>query len=262
MVGDLRPGLLGLHEVGHEVVPALPVGLLHEAQALLPVLHQVVGVRDLLLVGEIPPGHGAAGVRPPLERVDLVDVLAEEGQDRDGRHVVGQVPDEVARAVLTIEHPLEEAGHVVPDERFERLVAARGERLLHDAADPGVLRRHAGGEPRVGGEPALLHDPPGHGTAFAHRRLGVLGAEGLPVPEDGLDVLVAGHHPVADPLVVHDRLLGPEGPVGREGVVLPEGLVAVVGHGAPGGRGGRLVLCGGHRCSFETGRAVDHQHGR
>jgi hypothetical protein len=51
----------------------------------------------------------------------------------------------------------------------------------------------------------------------------------VPVLEDRLHVVVPGHDPVADPLVVHDRLLGPQSCIGRKRVVLGERFIAVMG---------------------------------
>ena len=228
MVGDFGAVLLRFDQVRGEVVAAFLVRHPDQPQALLPVLHQVVGVRDLFLVGEVAPRHRGAGIAPALEGVDLGDVGADQGQDGDGGDVVGEVPDQVAAAFRSGQHLFEQCDDVLPDERLQRLVPAGGERLLHHRADAGVLRRAAGGQARVGGEAAVVHDLLGRGTAFADRRLGVFAGEGLPVFEDGLDVVIAGDDVEADPLVEHHGLLGPEFGVGGEGILHLERLVAVV----------------------------------
>jgi len=97
--------------------------------------------------------------------------------------------------------------------------------------------RAAGGEPGVGGEAAVVHDLPGGGATLTDGGLGVLAGEGLPVLEDGLDVVVAGNDVEADPLVEHHRLFGPQLFVGGEGILHLERLVAVV----PGGGFGAVA---------------------
>ena len=71
MVGDLGAVGLCLDEVGGEVVPAVVVGVVDQALAFLPVLDEVVGVRHLLLVAEVAPGHGGTRVGPALVGVHL-----------------------------------------------------------------------------------------------------------------------------------------------------------------------------------------------
>ena len=234
VVGDFGAFMLSFDQVCGEVVAAFVVGNPDQAQAFLPVLHEVVGVRDLLLVAEVAPGHGGAGVAPALEGVHLGDVGADQGEDGDGGDVVGEVLDHVPAAVRPGEHPFEQVDDVLPDEGFQGLVAAGRERLLDHGADAGVFRRSAGGKARVCGEAAVVHDLLGGGAAFADRSLGVFAGEGLPVLEDGLDVVIAGDDVEADPFVEHHGLLGPEFGVGREGVLHLERLVAVVTGGGFG----------------------------
>ena len=158
VIGDLGAGALRLDEVGDQAVAAVVVRLDHEPLAFLPVLDQVVRVRDLLLVVEVAPRHRAARVGPALVGRHHRGVDAEEGEDRDRRDVVGDVAEEVALAIGVVEHALESSAGVLADRRLEGLEAARGERALGDRPDAGVVGRDAGRQAGVGGEAALLHD--------------------------------------------------------------------------------------------------------
>ena len=244
VVGDLGARALRLDEVGDQAVATLLVGLHDEPLALLPVLDEIVRVRDLLLVVEVAPRHGAAGVRPALVGRHHRGVDAEEGEDRDRRDVVRDVHQEVALTVGVGEHALQRGTGVLADRRLEGLEAARGEGALRDGADAGVVGRDAGRQAGVGGEAALLHDAGRFGTALADRGLGVLAREGLPVVEHGTHIRPARHDPQADALVVHHGLLLAETLVRRERVGHVERLVAVVRGAGEGGVVDRAA-CGG-----------------
>ncbi len=213
--------------------PPSLVRLHDEPLALLPVLDEIVRVRDLLVVVEVAPRHRAARVGPALVGRHHRGVDAEEREDRDRGDVVRDVPQEVALTVGVGEHALQCRAGVLADRGLEGLEAARREGALRDRADAGVVGRDAGRQAGVRGEAALLHDARCLCPALPDGSLGVLAREGLPVVEHGADVGPARDDPEADALVVHHGLFLAEALVRRERVGHVERLVPVV---AGGGR--------------------------
>ena len=60
VIGDLVPFGLEAHEVGHEIVARGGLGIGDQLAAETPVRDEVLGVRDLLVVGQVAPGDRRA----------------------------------------------------------------------------------------------------------------------------------------------------------------------------------------------------------
>ena len=227
MIVDLVALGLKAHHVSDEIVTGVRLRLGDELLTVVPVLDEVDGVGDLVLVAEVSPRHCRAAARPLLDLGDHVDRNAEQGEDRDGGNIPRERRDDVCGRALR-EHPVDQAVDVLADQRLEHLVATRRECLGCDIPDARVLGGYASGQSGICREAALGHDALGRFASWSHGSLGVLGGELLPVGESRLDVVVAGHNVVADAFVEHHRLLATEFGIDREWVRHGERLEPVV----------------------------------
>ena len=200
VVAQLRALDLGLHQPGEEILARSPAPFVGESREVLPHLadqaSQLAQALRRRRHEEAVPEVGDRGVGPRLELLAVLGRDTDDLGDDDDRQRIGERPHEVDLAC--VESPVDQLVGDLAHARLEAADDTRGEGLVHQAAQPRVLRRILAEHARFGD---LLRIDTRWCGKTARPRLRVL--------QDRLHVRVAEDG--------HDRQLG----VAEGGVVAP-----------------------------------------
>ena len=253
VVGDVvGMGVVGVEQLGGEVVGAVVALVGRELAAVAPVAEHPLGDLDLLGARGVAPRERLAVAAPVLEQVVVLLGEPDEPEHRLSGQRVRQRGDELGRRT-GVEHGVDQLVGAPDDERLERLQPPPREALPRVHPDPRVVGLGEVGHHGDGIEVGDGEDRGGLRGQRVHRILDVDRGVDVGVHEHLDDVLHPRHHDVAELVGVEDRRLLAQ--LTGDGVRVGE----VVGaervprpHRAPRRRRRRLVAhavvgVGGHR---------------
>ena len=139
VVGDVvGMGVVGVEQLGGEVVGAVVALVGGELAAVAPVAEHPLGDLDLLGAGRVAPRERLAVTAPVLEQVVVLLGEPDEAEHRLAGQRVRQRGDELGRRP-GVEHGVDQLVGAPDDERLERLQPSPREALPRVHPDPRVV---------------------------------------------------------------------------------------------------------------------------